>query len=247
MGLPRVVDAAVRSRVRSLLLDHAERDDRIAAAALVGSTASGQEDEWSDVDVALGLADGADRPAVVRDWTALLEDELGAVHHWDLESRASLFRVFLLPDGLEVDLSFTPADCFGSYGAAFALVFGSARELPPGPPPDARRLVGLAWHHALHARKALARGKPWQALHLVSALRDHVLELACARLSLPAAAGKGFDAVPEELRRRLEPAAATSLDPERLGRSLAAAVDALLEEVAELDARLADALRRALA
>ncbi|MEI8409235.1 MULTISPECIES: hypothetical protein [unclassified Kribbella] len=52
------------------------------------------EDEWSDVDLALGLAPDADQDAVLADWTASMYSQYGALHHTDVWSRGTVDRVF---------------------------------------------------------------------------------------------------------------------------------------------------------
>src|SRR4051812_49282463 len=93
-----------RDRVRRRLLDLAEADDAVVGAAITGSAAVEGGDEWSDVDLAFGIR-GELAPALAR-WTELLYRELGALHHWDLPFGSSIYRVFLLPDSLEVDIAF---------------------------------------------------------------------------------------------------------------------------------------------
>jgi hypothetical protein len=100
---------------------------------------------------------------VLNRWTRWLYDELGAQHHWDLPAGARIIRVFLLPGWLEIDLTFAPEEEFGPRGPQWRTVFGQARPLEPFPAPDPRHLIGLAWHHALHARVCIERGRWWQA------------------------------------------------------------------------------------
>ena len=48
---------------------------------------------------------------------------------------------------------------------------------------DARHTAGLGWHHVLHARSCIERGKVWQAEYWISAVRDYTITLACLALS----------------------------------------------------------------
>jgi hypothetical protein len=176
-------------------------------------------------------------------WTGLLYRDYGALHHWDLPSGPTVYRVFLLPGCLEVDLGFTPADRFGPRGPAWRLVFGAEA----GEPPQAAlsregELIGLCWHHVLHARSCIERGKPWQAEWLVSGIRDHVLALAALRLGHPTSFAKGADLVPPEVTEPLEAALVRSLEPAELRRALAAAAGAVLAELRRTDPVLADRL-----
>src|SRR6185503_3958295 len=98
-----------RARLRSELLDYAAGDGRISGAAITGSAAADREDRWSDIDLAFGIADAAELPNVLSDWTAHMYDRHGALQHLDVRSGAWIYRVFLLPGTLQVDLAFVPA------------------------------------------------------------------------------------------------------------------------------------------
>jgi len=228
---------AHRDRVRERLLEFAESDPGVAAAAITGSYATGEEDEWSDIDLALAipgqLAESLDR------WTELLNGEFGALHHWDLPWGSTVYRVFLLPDCLEVDIAFAPAEEFGPRGPKWRTVFGETLEVTPSPPPRRDDLVGLAWHHVLHARACIERGKPWQAEWLISAMRDHVLELACLRLGLTTNYAKGNDLLPPEVTEPIEATLVRSLDEAELRRALGAGAKVLTDELERAEPALA--------
>ena len=95
-----------RAALRDALVAAAEADPRVVGAALAGSSAHGFTDEWSDIDLALSVAD--DHDAVVDDWTARIHREHGALTHLDMWAGATLFRVFLLPGTLQLDVAFWP-------------------------------------------------------------------------------------------------------------------------------------------
>ncbi|MEU4288457.1 nucleotidyltransferase domain-containing protein, partial [Kribbella sp. NPDC026596] len=216
----------------------ARSDARITGAALTGSAAIGAEDEWSDVDLALGLAVDADQDAVLADWTALLYEH-GAVHHADVWSRGTEYRVFLLSSTLQVDIAFAPAAEFGALGPTFQLLFGEAVEQPAWSTPSPVDLVGMGWLYALHARSSIARGKVWQAEYMISGVRDHVLMLMCLRHGVPHSQGRGLHLLPAATTAAVEPTLVRSLDPAELVRAFRASVDVLLAEVLVVDADLA--------
>jgi hypothetical protein len=233
--------AAERDAVRTWLLAEAQADERIVAAAITGSFAADVQDEWSDVDLFFGVADGTDRAAVVEEWTERLDREFGVVHHWDLASPATTYRVFLLPSALEVDIGFTSQSEFGAVGLHFRAVFGEHATREPQTPPT-RDEIGLGWHHVLHARACIERRKPRQAEWLINGIRDHVVTLACVRLGLPPFFARGADQLPAEVRAALERARVHSLDADELRRALAAATEGLLAEVRQHDVELAGRL-----
>jgi hypothetical protein len=234
-----VFSVAEREEIRARLLASAQADARVVSAAITGSAAGGSEDAWSDVDLALGIADGVAVDAVIADWTELVRREFEPVHHWDLPFGPTIFRVFLLANGLQVDLAFTPAAQFGAYGPNFRLVFGEQVEREPAGAPARDELVGFAWLYVLHARSSIERRQFWKAEYFISGARDYVLTLACARLALPAADARGFDRLPNEVKARLKGAFVQSLEPDELRRALRVVTDVLLQEVREQDPALA--------
>jgi predicted nucleotidyltransferase len=236
-----------RDEVRTLLLARARDDAQIAGAAITGSAASGAEDRWSDIDLFFGVGGEAAVADVLGTWSDFVYRELDALHHFDLHAGGATYRAFLLTDGLEVDLAFTPAARFGPLGTGgFRVVFGEAAERTAAAPGDPGHLIGLAWHHVLHARIAIERGAAWQAEYWISGVRDHVIALACRRLRLPAMYAKGVDALPEAITGPLEDALVHGLDRPELLRALNAATSALIRELKENDQRLAGTLGRAL-
>ena len=168
-----------RDRVRARLLELAEADPEVVGAAITGSYAVDGGDEWSDIDLSFGIR-GELAPALEQ-WTEVLYREFAAIHDWDLPAGSTIYRVFLLPDWLQVDISFTPASDWGPRGPNWRTVFG---ETVDSPTPKASRdeFVGWAWVLARHARACLDRKKPWQALWCINSVRDNVLALASLRL-----------------------------------------------------------------
>ena len=75
-------------------------------------------------DLTFGVADHVEVADVLDDWTRTLVDEFDAVPLVDLERGPITYRVFLLPDALQLDLSMSPAAQFRPAGPRFRLVFG---------------------------------------------------------------------------------------------------------------------------
>jgi hypothetical protein len=236
-----------RARLLAVLVAAARADERITGAALTGSAALGAEDLWSDIDLFLGIAAEADLSPAIADWTALMYRDHAAVHHLDVKRGATLYRVFLLPSTLQVDIAFALGAEFGAMAPTFRLLFGTEHQRVPAPPPDPVQLAGMGWLYALHARSSLARGRAWQAEYMISGVRDHVLALACLRHGVPAVQGRGLDRLPPEATAAAAGALVRSLDADELSRAFRVATEALLTEIGHVDAglaaRLADPLR----
>jgi hypothetical protein len=233
-----------RDALRAQMLELAEQDDRVVAGAAVGSLAIGAGDEYSDLDLTFAI-EGVPVAHVLDDWTKTLAEELDAVRLIDLEAGSTIYRVYLLPDALQFDLSMTPAAEFRPAGPKFQLLFGETVPGDPPPrdpsqgslfirtPPVAEDIVGWGVIYALHARAVIERRRVWQAEHYVGAVRDHALALACLRRGLVAVQARGYDDLPPEALAPFDGTLIASLEPEELRGALAASVRALVNEAAQ--------------
>ena len=232
-----------RQAIRDRLLRLAEEDERVVAGAVVGSLAFDDGDRFSDLDLTFGIADSVPVIDVLNDWNRTLSDHFDAVHLADLERGPTTYRVFLLPNELQCDISMTPAAQFRPAGQRFRLLFGetAAGGAEVATPPAAGDLViptpavagdifGWGVIYALHARACIERGRVWQAEHYVGAVRDHALSLACLRQGLPAVQARGYDDLSAETLARFEYAHVGATEPTALRTALAASVLELMRE-----------------
>jgi hypothetical protein len=232
-----------RARVRDRVLELARADKRITGGALTGSATAGAEDRFSDIDLSFGVAEGNDPERVLDEWTEQLASELEVVHWWDLPHAGTIYRVYLLPGGLELDIAVTPAANFGPRGPKFRRVFGEVAEVAKSRPASFEDLVGYGWMLALTGRASIERGRLWQGAHWIDEVRDRALTLACLRLGEPTDHGRGFDRLPAEITAPYEDSLVGSLEANELRRALAVVTELFLREVAATDPELAGRLR----
>jgi len=231
-----------RERIRADLLERSTGDARISGAAITGSAAAEREDALSDIDLAFGIEPADALPGTLADWTTYLYQEHRALHHLDVRSDAWIYRVFLLPGTLQVDLAFVPAAEFRARAATFRLVHGRAGAELHKSTPDPTTLIGLGWLYALHARSSIARRRFWQAEYMISGVRDHALALACIRHGMPASEGRGFDQLPPEVADPFEHSLVRRIEREDLVRAFHAVLKRLLVEIQAVDRELASRL-----
>lgn len=235
-----------RDALRERVLALAEDDERVVAGAVVGSLAVDGADRFSDLDLTFGIADHVRVADVLDDWARTLIEEHDAVQLVELERGPTTYRVFLLPDALQLDLSMTPAARFRPAGPRFRLLFGettageSETPMPPIPgdlfistPAVAGDIFGWGVIYALHARACIERGRSWQAEHYVGAVRDRALSLACLREGQTAAQARGYDDLSAETLARFEDAHVGAVESGALRPALAASVLALVHEGSE--------------
>ncbi len=218
--------AESRQRAHDAILAMATDDPRIVGAAAVGGWATEPHDRWSDIDLTFAV-DGSIED-VLTDWTHRIRGDLGASFLFDLPYRSAIFRVFLFPGALQVDLSFWPPADFGPYTPRFRLLFGEARDQEPLPSLDAGHFFGLAAHHAVRARLSIERGRLWQAEHWLRGLREETFKIAAIRHGVEPRELRGADELPSDVLANFGPTLARSLEPGELLRALGAGIDALL-------------------
>jgi hypothetical protein len=249
---------AQRDALRERVLRLGEDDDRVVAGAVVGSLALGDGDRFSDLDLTFAVADHATVADVLDDWTRALVDEDDAVQLVDLEHGPTVYRVLLLDEALQFDLSMTPAARFRPGGPRFRLVFGETvadePEAPARPgslfiptPAIPHDIFGWGVVYALHGRSCIERGRLWQAEHCVDAVRDHALSLACLREGAVAVQARGYDDLSAESLARFTDAHVGAVEPGALRAALAASVLALVHEGTEAGLPHADVVAGRLA
>jgi hypothetical protein len=228
-----------RDDLRERVMRLAREDERVVAGALVGSLAVDTADRFSDLDLTFAVGDHVLVSDVLDDWTDTLTDEVDAVRLVDLERGPTTYRVFLLPDALQLDLSMTRAHGFRPTGPRFRLLFGETAAGEPEAttgtlfiptPTVALDIFGWGVIYALHSRACIERGRVWQAEHYVGAVRDHALAMACLREGVTAGQARGYDDLSAETLAPIEDGHVGSLEPEALRHALAASVRALLRE-----------------
>lgn len=236
-----------RDRVRDRVLEIARDDDRVVAAAAVGSLAHDGGDRFSDIDLTFAVRDDASISDVLEDWTARVAEVLGAARLFDLVRDPIVYRVFLLPDCLQLDVSFSPASEFRPTSSRFRLLYGDAGEpLEEADPAPVNELLGWAAMYARDVRVSLERGELWRAENSLSGLRHYGLSFACSWRGLPASYGKGQDRLPEDVLASFSGSLASRIDPTELARALTAAIAALRAECArapDVPPKLDDYLR----
>jgi hypothetical protein len=224
-------DVLEREGIREQLIAHARADPDTVGAALVGSRARGEEDEWSDIDLVLQLADHADEASVVARWTTWIDAQFSTADTLDVLAGGVRYRVFLLSSSLQIDLSFFPYGQFRATEESFELIFGSPNAPSEPTPLNVDSVIGMGWLSALHARSALARGRMWQTAMMLDDLRNQIVALSCLRHGLNPWHGRDVDRLPQNEQLALQSSRATDLTLAELGRSKQTLIEQFRAEV----------------
>jgi hypothetical protein len=242
-----------REQVVARVEDSLREDTRIEGLVLVGSMAA-EPDRWSDIDLAVVVADGFVCSEVAADWVRRLYDELPVAHHFETEFGVTLVRGFMLESSLEIDLAFDPTSAFAAWEPARLLFDRAGRveaamarrsEWSPAPP-DWAGESGFAWHDALHACTAIRRGRPWQALWYLQRVRSRALGLAQERRGFYADFFDYVDDLPPDELAPWTETLVTSLEPPALSGALERATRLYLAELERGDPELRARIERPL-
>ncbi len=164
-----------------------QADERVVAAFLGGSYASGMADLHSDVDLGIITTDGTH--AEFAEGKAEFVRRLGEpLFLEDFGSSRHAFAIFA--DGTECDLALGREGDFermhwGPYrvlldrrGLLAGVIFTGRQPRPDTQVEELRRLIYWFWHEFGHFVKALARGQVWFAQGQLEALRGMCVNLA---------------------------------------------------------------------
>lgn len=220
-----------REELRDRVVEMARKDQRVVAAAEVGSLALGEGDRLSDIDLSFAVDDAVGLAEILGDWSSTLSEELGGVALFDLTVGPTVYRVFMFADCLQLDVSFTSAREFAPSSPKFHLIFGAAGEMREAEPPGSAGLLGWALMWARHARVCMERGRLRQAEHAIFRMRESALDFACRRRDLPTGYGRGLEQLPPNVHDRF--AVVASFEPDALKEALKTCVAGLSAECAE--------------
>ncbi len=121
---------------------------------------------------------------VLEDWTRDLVSRFDAVHLFDLAADPAVYRVFMMADHLQLDVSVAPASSFEPTSPRFKPLFGEANEPETAKPPSRDDALGWA---VLWAFRRMHRAENWwHAEYSITQLRYHGMGLrayvrACPR------------------------------------------------------------------
>jgi predicted nucleotidyltransferase len=237
-----------RQAILDRVLDTLRTDDRVAGVVIVGSGAVGFDDDYSDIDLAVVVAEEEDTLPVFRDWKPRIEALLPVIHSFEtIYGPHSYLYGFLFKGFLELNLGFVCLANLFAKRARWQVAFDRSGKIenimrssweqrvePDVQTAYLRRLDSI-WHYIIQVITALKRGHPWRALHELEQIRNRAVELAGLRLRLETKHFRHVDQMPEELLVELERTLICSLEPVDILRALKATTACFFREARALD------------
>ena len=235
--LARARDAMFEALIATLVAD-----TRTSAAWLSGSHGRGEDDEWSDFDFHLAVADDA-MPAILDDpmpWFQMAGEVLLVQANFPSDSMPEgRFWLVIYPGPFHIDWNIGPASAAARPAASRLLFEKQPVPIAADPPPlaaeavrdEAQRTLEFFWAMAPIAVKYAGRGWTSQAVRQVALLRRACMRLCRLVDSAPVRGPDAYDQnrppAPEMLA--LLPAFDRNIDPSECLRVIAAFCEAVSE------------------
>lgn len=169
---------AYRELIRNSIIQKAIDDQQIVSAAVIGSYARNEVDEYSDIDLTFGINEILSLDQMLERYRKFVLEEFSGEYLFTLEQDHTKYIVFLLPGCLQVDLSFTKQQEFGPKAYPFNLLFGEHNgEKKPSPHLPIKEKFGLTAHHILRTKVCLERNKINKAIEWQDLAKKYIREL----------------------------------------------------------------------
>lgn len=219
-----------RNYVQNLIIELSKNDTRITDCAIVGSESVGENDKFSDIDLTFGVKNDINISQILNEWNDLMSERFDANVLFDLPYEESIYRVYLLPNALQVDLSFTPHKNFGAITTRFKLLFGQSSEREQKRPPELPNVFGYCVLYALKSRCSTERKKYRQSFHYLNELRNNLMILKCLTLKTNPFDGRSYDELPISFLNKIKRTLAKDVKQSDLNNSLKNLTTILTEE-----------------
>lgn len=241
-----MVDPDLREQILQRAVQTLRDDTRVDGVILIGSGADGFIDDLSDIDLLAVIREEEDVASVHADWAWTVRRRFPVLHHARSPfTEANGLQIFILNDLLELDTSFVALsrlqppwdrgriifDRTGALGDRLAHAKRGERNLA-----DYLGVFDQACHRVMECRKALHRGKRWQAALVLDELRSLTMQLA-GLVQTGSARQRDADRLPEAFLAMLSgtvgPVEFRSLD-----RSLRLLTTVMLDQAEQLYGRV---------
>jgi len=232
-----------RQAVLRQLVQGLESDGRIVGIVLVGSTAIGFADKYSDIDLVVVVDSQQPTKPVFREWVSRLDSELAPIHRFEVSFDENNFLAgFLLPRCLEIDLGVVNFDALIAKKERWKVVYDKTGQIEDKLQDswDERaqedvhaigRKLASVWHYIIQAVISVQRKQLWRALHNLEEVRNRGLQLAGLRRGLAVSHFREIDQLPLEVKREFERTMVHSVTAEEILRALRLATDCFFREL----------------
>jgi len=237
-----------REEILNRILNSLRTDERIAGILIVGSGAVGFDDDYSDIDLSVVVAEENDVHPVFCTCGEAIKKLLPIIGHFEVTYGIhSYLHGFLTDNFLEIDIGFVCLSeltakrerwkvAFDYSGKIEAIMRSSWEKRPQQ---DIKGIysyrISAIWHHIIHVVIALRRNQSWKALHYLERIRNQTFEFAGMRMGLEVDNFRQVDQMPRDFLSGLQQTLVISLDTNGIMHALKLVVESFFREARNLD------------
>lgn len=242
-----------RQQFLELLHNQLSQDPRILGAVLVGSSAVGFTDRYSDIDIYGVVTDGVDAKSVFEDWVAKIRSLRPVIRNFSSQPSPDVWLAgFLFEDYLELDISFQEAYKLNARKEKWQVMFDRSGELedrmktswenrPVSPTIENYTvLLNDIWYYIVHTEVCSVRGHAIRAAYYLNYVRDFCVRLAGLLEDVETSESRQVHLLPAEFKDELEKTLISSFELAEMQRALMAGYKLFFKLAAEMDRRLGE-------
>jgi len=242
-----------RQQFLELLHNQLSQDPRILGAVLVGSSAVGFTDRYSDIDIYGVVTDGLDAKSVFEDWVAKIRSLRPVISNFTSQPSPDVWLAgFLFEDYLELDISFQEANKLNALKQKWQVMFDRSGELEdrmkaswenrPVSPITERYIFLLndIWYYIVHTVVCSVRGHAIRAAYYLNYVRDFCVRLAGLLENVETSESRQVHLLPADFKDELEKTLISSFEGTEMQRALIAGYKLFFKLAAEMDRRLGE-------
>ena len=241
-----------RQGILQQLVQSLKDDNRIVGIVLVGSTAVGFADEYSDIDLIAVVDSQQSTERTFREWVSRLDSDLAPIHRFVASFDEHNFLAgFLLPGCLEIDFGVVNFDALIAKRGRWKVVYDTTGRIeeklrsswdkrPQENIHEAGRELASVWHYVIQTVISVQRKQLWRALHNLEEVRNRGLHLAGLRRGLVVSHFREIDQLPSEIKREFEQTLVHSVTAEEILRALRWATECFFRELQAIEREAID-------
>ena len=242
-----------RQQFLDQLHNELSQDPRIVGAVLIGSSAVGFADRFSDIDITGVVADGVDAKKVFEDWVSKIRSLRPVIRNFSSQPSPDVWLAgFLFEDYLELDISFQEANKLNAHKEKWKVMFDRSGELEERMKtswenrlvsPIIERYIFLLndiWYYIVHTVVCSVRGHSIRASYYLNYVRDFCVRLAGLLADVETSESRQAHLLPADFKDQLQGTLISSFEQTELQRALQVGYELFFRLAAEMDRRLGE-------
>ncbi|HSH01716.1 MAG TPA: nucleotidyltransferase domain-containing protein [Anaerolineae bacterium] len=239
-----------RQYVLDHLLQQLVTDQQITGTLLVGSTATGFTDNFSDIDLIVVMPHAATVTMVYDQWHQKIQDLFPVLQSYTItHDEDNLTYSCLLENYIEINITFLYLDALIATRSIWQITFDRSGKIADimtktwadqsRPDSEQKYLdhIRTVWYDIMHVIIFVHREQPWRAHYHLQQLQHLTIKLAGLRYDLHIHQGRHADEIPTDIRSSFDHMLATNSQSDEILRALRYTTTLFFEQAHALETK----------